>query len=211
MTGAYRRFFRTIEDWAVEPIATILELGSRDGRDAIRMADHFGAEVVSWECNPEAIDLCRARLNHRQDITLVERAAWSADTTLRFFPVVNGNLGASSAFRANHAYPFEKPYQQTEIEVPASRVETWWSENMGERPIDFLAMDLQGAEMEALLGMGDLLDSVRFIVTEGQHQRLYHDTPLIGDLEAFLNERGFALVQSTPANSWFGDFLFIKS
>ena len=206
MTGAYRKFFGLME----RDVKVALELGSRDGIDAIRIADHFGAEVVTWECNPEALGLCRARLANREDVELVELAAWSESKILPFFPVVNGNLGASSAFRANHDYPYEKPYEQIVIEVEASRVDAWWEANRAGVPIDLLAMDLQGAELEALKGMGDLLDSVSYIITEGQHQRLYHDTPLISDIEAFLVERGFRLVKGLPANSWFGDFLFSK-
>ena len=55
--------------------------------------------------------------------------------------------------------------------------------------LELLCMDLQGAEMEALEGMGDVLDSVKYIITEGQCKRLYHDTPLIGDIEQFDQQR----------------------
>ena len=69
-------------------------------------------------------------------------------------------------------------------------------------------MDLQGAEMEALKGMGDLIRDVRYVITEGQYKRLYHDTPLIDDIEDYLMEYDFVLRRAVNCNDWFGDFYF---
>jgi len=203
MSGAYRHFTAYI----TKPIRSVLELGSRDALDAIRLADLFKCEVVAWECNPSAIELCKHHIGDRTDITLVEKAVWSESKLLTFRPVVNGNLGASSVFKANHAYPHEKPYEQVEITVEAMRVDEWWGDRT--RP-NLLCMDLQGAEMEALESLGDMIDEIDYIITEGQWKRLYHDTPLIEDISDFLVERGFRLTKFKEVNDWFGDFLFSR-
>jgi len=204
-TGGYAQFFDHIID---ETVDTVLELGSRDALDAILMADHFDAHVYTWECNPTAVEVCRGNIGDNPNVTLVDLACWSSEETLTFRPVINGNTGASSVFRANHDYPYETPYEQAEVEVQAVRVEDWWRDNVGSKPIDLLAMDLQGAELESLRGMGDLLHDVRYIITEGQHKRLYHDTPLISDIEDYLADYGFVLMGGVDVNDWFGDFVF---
>jgi hypothetical protein len=138
---------------------------------------------------------------------LVEKAVWSKNMKLRFKPVTNGNHGASSVFDANPAYPYET-YEQDDIEVDAVRLDRWWRENMGEKTIDLLVMDLQGAELEALKGAGRLLRDVKFIITEGQFKHLYHKTPLLVDLEMFLAGHGFKKIHQNKANDWFGDAMF---
>tara|TARA_B100000683_G_scaffold275786_2_gene327665 strand:- start:1316 stop:2512 length:1197 start_codon:yes stop_codon:yes gene_type:complete len=204
-TGGYAQFFNHVLDGSVD---TVLELGSRDALDAILMADHFDAHVYAWECNPPAVDICRENIGDNPNVTLVDLACWSSEKTLTFRPVTNGNIGASSVFQANPEYPYETLYQQKEIEVQAVRIEDWWKENVGDTKIDLLAMDLQGAELESLKGMGDLLHDVKYIITEGQHKRLYHDTPLIGDIEEYLADYGFVMMRGVDFNDWFGDFVF---
>ena len=203
--GAYRQFLKDLP--GLPSVNVALELGSRDAKDAVWLADHFGCEVITWEANPPSIEVCEFVIGNREDITLVPFAAWSENTTIPFYPVINGNVGASSAFKADPTYPHERRYQQKQIEVNALRVEDWWSN----RPApELLCMDLQGAELEALKGCGELLDNVEVIVTEGQYRRLYYDTPLLADLQAFLEEHGFYMVTGKRVNDWFGDFLFVK-
>ena len=211
--GAYQEFVHLIPR---DSINTIVELGSRDLRDALWLQKYFDAEVVAWECNPEAIRLCRDTLGGYLDapVTFVPKAAWSKNTILTFRPVVSngfpgGNIGASSVFKANPDYPYEI-YKQETIAVDAERLDEWWGRHRKYRNLDLLCMDIQGSELEALKGAGDLLDGVKFIITEGQTKRLYDDTPLIGDLITFLGKWGFRLVERKTANDWFGDYLFAK-
>ena len=205
--GAYLTFSDVM---VKDEMKVILELGSRDGKDAILLRDHFDADlVVAFECNPQAIKICEKTLEKEDKIMFVPLAVWSETGTIPFYPVVNGNMGASSAFIANSEYPYEK-YKQDEIEVSAVRLDEWWKENMGDLKIDMICMDLQGAEMNAMIGMGDLLDQPRYVITECQFQNLYHDTPVYEDLENYLRQYKFVGVEVRSANSWFGDALFDK-
>ena len=202
--GAYRYFLEQIENFNPK---VAVELGSRDAKDAKWLADTYDCEVVCWEANPASLEVCRFVIGNREDITLVEKAVWSENTTIPFYPVVNGNIGASSAFVADPTYPYERRYQQRKIEVPAQRLDDWW----GDRPApQLLCMDLQGAELEALKGCGNLLHDVEVIVTEGQYKPLYEGTPLLADLEEYLRAYDFHLVSGKRVNDWFGDFLFVK-
>lgn len=203
-SGAYAYFYRHIPK---EEVNTIFELGSRDGLDAIDLRNYFDAKVIAWECNPSAIEICKNNLQGQSNIELVEKAVWSSNKTITFRPVINGNTGASSVFEANSDYPYEIPYQQKDIEVPAVRIDEYWQGDS----IDLLAMDLQGSELEALKGMGSLLNDVKYIITEGQYKRLYHDTPLISDIAEYLSQFGFVLRDKKDVNDWFGDFFFSKN
>jgi FkbM family methyltransferase len=198
--GNYSKFFKYIP---VADVDTIFELGSRDGLDAIELQKHFQAQVYAWECNPDSLILCRKNLDSTS-IQLVEKAVWSKNQKIKFFPIVNGNIGASSAFQVNTQYPHEELIQK-EIEVDAVRIDSWYQDK-----IDLVAMDLQGSELEALKGMGDLLKTTKYIITEGQFQKIYQDTPHISTIENYLSKYGFDLVHSVATNDWFGDFLFVR-
>jgi hypothetical protein len=64
--------------------------------------------------------------------------------------------------------------------------------------------------MKALESMGDKLNDVQYIITEGQRKPLYHDTPLIYDIAGYLKKFGFELDSQIEVNDWFGDYMFVK-
>jgi FkbM family methyltransferase len=57
-----------------------------------------------------------------------------------------------------------------------------------EKKFNFLNLDIQGAELLALKGMGNLLENVDYIYTEVNEKELYEGCCLISDLDDFLAE-----------------------
>ena len=204
MTGSYLNFTSEI---TTTDIDRILELGSRDGKDALLLRDHFDAEVVAFECNPQQIPQIQRRFANEHRVRLIEKAVWDENCDIPFYPVINGNVGASSAFKANPDYPYEQ-YIQTETTVPAIRLDDWCREN--EFVPDLICMDLQGAELHALRGMGAILLDTRHIITEVQFEKLYEGTPLLDDLSEYLKKWNFVNKSVLGTNSWFGDAIFSR-
>jgi FkbM family methyltransferase len=58
-------------------------------------------------------------------------------------------------------------------------------------PVDFIKIDIQGAELEVFQGAKKLLKDVLMIVCEVEFVPLYHNQPLFGDVAAFLQKHGF--------------------
>ena len=57
--------------------------------------------------------------------------------------------------------------------------------------IDFLKIDIQGAELDALRGGASVLSSVLALVLEAEFVPMYKKQPLLSDLDAYLRERDF--------------------
>lgn len=56
--------------------------------------------------------------------------------------------------------------------------------------IDFIKVDIQGAELEVFRGGANTLENVLFIVTEVGFVPMYVNQPLFGDVNQFLGEKG---------------------
>lgn len=59
-------------------------------------------------------------------------------------------------------------------------------------PIDFIKIDVQGAELEIFQGAENALKNVSMIVSEVEFAPIYKDQPLFSDVDIFLRERGFS-------------------
>lgn len=78
---------------------------------------------------------------------------------------------------------------------------------------NFLVMDIQGAELLALKGMADIIDTFDYIFTEVSTKSQYEDGVLFPELKSYLESIGFELVEYKVNNHntfEYGDALFKK-
>jgi len=134
------------------------------------------------------------------------------------------NIGASSVFLMNRnwqtkKYGYEDHHRQNKISVPAIRLDTF-IENNNIPNIDLICMDLQGAELMALQGMGTYLKNVKYIITELIHHIMIDgiSTPLYDgqchekDVIELLKDNGFEEQKiNHRAHLYFEDHLFINT
>ena len=76
---------------------------------------------------------------------------------------------------------------------------------------DFLVMDIQGAEMNALRGMTDIITKFKFIVLEVSIFELYKSQGLLNDIMDFLRSYGFSMIDMEMHAEGWGDALFTSS
>jgi FkbM family methyltransferase len=67
--------------------------------------------------------------------------------------------------------------------------------------MDWLKMDIQGAELMVLQNAGDRIDNALVAHVEVEFLPLYENQPLFSDVDSFMRSRGFVLHQFAPAVS----------
>jgi FkbM family methyltransferase len=207
-----------------EDIKIIFELGSRDLLDALCLSRFYNAKVFAFECNPDSILLCRRNAPISSNVSLLEKAVWDKNEKIKFYPVVESyeisnpnlkhkNIGASSCFRQCDDY--HEKLVQSEIKVEAVRLDDFCKENRI-TSIDLICMDLQGASLHALRGLGDLLKGVSYIITELEDQPIYIGQDCYKEVFAYLKDFCFEQTSSSRPKSITGepdpwaDYLFIN-
>lgn len=75
---------------------------------------------------------------------------------------------------------------------------------------NFINIDVQGYELEVFKGASETLKSVDYIMTELNIEELYEGCARYKDVELFLAEYGFKLVETDWAGFTWGDGFFIK-
>lgn len=196
----------------------VLEIGSRDAIESINMKKHFkNAKIYAFECNPEAIKICEKNLLNVDEIHLEKYAVSDFNGPLSFYAIdpektitshKDGNIGASSLFKPNPDYPYEN-YSVNEIKVESVTINKWANTKNIDK-IDFIWVDVQGAELKVLSGMSDYLKNVNSIYIEVEFKPIWIGQSLYVDIYEFLSKHGFKIVKVYGLNDWFGNILFVN-
>lgn len=102
-----------------------------------------------------------------------------------------------SRWRHRWAWRPEQPFSPLEYlrlagtaEVATRSLNSWHAE-AGRPEIDFVKLDVQGAELEILNGAGDLLPAALGVEAEVNFVPCYEGQPLFADVDTFLRRRDF--------------------
>jgi FkbM family methyltransferase len=194
-------------------VRVILEIGSRDAIDALDLSAYYKAHVYAFECNPEAIEICKHNIGNNPNITLVSLAAWNQTTSLSFFPAIAGrqvvSIGTSSLFKFDPMGPVQDLQKQREITVNAVRLDEWIEEQSIEN-IDLICIDAQGATLQVVQGLEKYLPKVKYIIAEAEYQRYYLGEALYQEIEAYLHSQGFSAVTQINHQGLYADVLFVR-
>lgn len=76
--------------------------------------------------------------------------------------------------------------------------------------INMLNLDIQGAELKALQGVGFWLKNINYIYTEVNEKELYKGCALLPDLDDYLDNEGFDRVETEMTRHGWGDALYVR-
>jgi FkbM family methyltransferase len=195
----------------------IFDIGARDCKQSIEFYETFpNSKIYSFECNPNTLKLCKKNIeNYQNRITLIEGAVCDYNGDITFYPInqkktittwTDGNPGASSLFKSNGTYSYER-YVQDEIKTNCHRLDTIMDKYNIPR-VDIIWMDLQGAELLALKGLGEHLKKVSYIYTEVSHKEIYSGQVMFRELNDFLLRNNFAIKSNPTYSGWQEDVLY---
>jgi len=197
----------------------ILDVGARDCMQSIELYYAFpNSNIYSFECNPNTLDICKNNIKNYKvgdRVKLIEGAVCDYDGTVDFYPIdqeknetvhADGNPGASSMFQHNGTYTAES-LPQYKINVNCHRLDSVMQKH-GVENVDIIWMDLQGAEMLALKGLGDYLKNVKYIYTEVTYKEIYSGQVMFEELNSFLKDNNFSNQNNPNLKGWQEDILY---
>jgi len=146
--------------------------------------------VYLFEPIPSLAKDLRNKYSGMNNIFVHEKALGAKTETVRF-NVVRNEVSSSVLTPSNisRGYHGSKMDTVEMIDVEQVRLDEILNEE-----IDILKLDLQGYELEALKGCGGVLGKTKSITTEIEFVPLYEDQVVFGELDMFLRESGFQLL-----------------
>jgi FkbM family methyltransferase len=204
----------------------IFDVGSCEGEESIRYSRLFpDANIYAFEPLPNNVDMIKFQLDqyHVENVRFFQialadhigEADFYVSSGQKYEHVSNEDWdfgNKSSSLLPPHAnnqefFPWLKFSEK--IKVPLSTIEVICDQNKIEE-IDFIHLDVQGAELKVLRGAGPYLKKINTIWMEVENIPLYEGQPLKLEVETYMKGHGFLKLKDT-VSSLAGDQLYVNS
>jgi FkbM family methyltransferase len=171
-----------------------------------------GLNNTIWiEANPKISLSLHEILGTDSEELIFNSAISDNDDDVIKFNITNNGQSSSILELGKHKIHHPHIYVSEIIDMKTKRMDSLIKENLiNIEKYDFLNIDIQGAELLALKGFGNLLNNIKYIYTEINTEKLYVDCALLSDIDLYLEEFGFIRVETQMTEFEWGDALYIK-
>lgn len=199
----------------------ILEAGAFDGKETIKMKNIWPESTIhTFEPVPSLYEGLIKNIAPYKKVFSYPLALSDSNGKSKFYlSEINNAPGIVSQSSSllqpkEHLKCADTVVFKNQIMVDTITLDNWAKLNNVDH-IDFLWLDMQGYELNALKAAENILKTVKVIVTEVEFVEAYAGQPLYNDVKKWLEEKGFKLVAKnfSPAIShwcWCGDAIFVK-
>lgn len=204
----------------------IFDIGSCEGEDSIRYSRLFpNSKIFAFEPLPHNVEMIKSQLDtYSVKNVRVFQTALGDTVGYADFYVSSGQKDSdvvdndwdygnkSSSLLPPHAnnkefFPWLKFSEK--VKVPVNTLEHFCA-SKEIRQIDFIHLDVQGAELKVLVGTGDLINHINAVWMEVEKIPLYETQPLKQDIENFMRKHAFMKLKDTVTRIA-GDQLYVSS
>jgi 2-O-methyltransferase len=209
---------------------TILEAGAYHGETTLAMVQRWpGATVYTFEPVPELFEIVKKNTSawpnvHPFELALSDKVGKAVFHLSALEGQPDASLGSGSLLEPSHhteGFPWVK-FDNT-ITVATTSIDEWAGDRHVEK-IDFVWLDIQGAELTVLKAAPHIMKTVKAIVTEVEFVELYKGQSLYAEMRPWLEARGFkevatdfdpqapktADLKTRKPLSWYGNSIFVR-
>lgn len=185
----------------------ILHVGANIGEEAEAYSKAGITKVVWLEANEDLMPILTENVCKYGHLVLNACIGDVEGEEVTFH--ISNNAGQSSSYLdlGTHLIQHPEVHYTEHVPMKTIRIDSIRHDFTG---YDWVSLDIQGAELKALRGMGDLLKQFRFVYSEVNRKHVYKNCALLPEMDEYLKGFGFRRVETAK---WIGDWtdaLWIK-
>jgi len=171
--------------------SVVFDVGGEFGFETDQFSKMVGksGKIYVFECFPAHIEHLKNLFRTRENVVVVEKACWNSKAEIVFY---QGNTpGSNTALPEARGQIGQRLANENvcNFVVQADTLDSIWSDLASSTEIDFLKMDIEGAEIEALEGAKKMLKHTNKVVVAAYHMR--EGKPTAERVLHLLNSAGF--------------------
>lgn len=192
-------FHEEIYDKRFKPDGVVVDIGAFVGMYAVK-ASFYAKEVIAVEPCPETFEMLKVNCKGLKNIHLAKVALWSESGKAKLY-MGTANLGTTPIWGGNSLILERSNYYDKDdyIEVDMTTLD----ELLG-KPVSFIKIDTEGAEVEILKGAEKTLANPGVKLAVAAYHKLANGEPELPYLISFLEERKYKVRTD-------GDFLYAEN
>jgi len=185
----------------------ILHVGAHECEEIHEYEKHLIRDKILWiEAMTDKVQLCKMKY---PDIHIENAVVSDIEETVTF-KISNNGMSSSMLELGLH-----RSYHPDVFYTHNFKCNTTLLKNILKQYPDiqfnFLNLDIQGAELKAIKGMGEYLNNVDYIYTEVNSDYVYKGCALISELDSYLSQFNFIRVETQMTDWKWGDAFYIRS
>lgn len=187
----------------------VIHVGANEGQELAQYYENGIERGLFIEAIPDVFRKLQQNINDYPNTASICACISDVDGRQVTFHVANNN-GQSSSMLDFGTHRLEHPSVKFthDIILKTRRLDTLIPEY---RDYDMIVMDIQGAELLALKGMGDMLNHFKYAYLEVNEKPLYKGCALVGQIDNYLGGFGFARVETKMTKAGWGDALYVRT
>lgn len=188
----------------------IIHIGAHECEELSEYIKKKIMNVIWIEANPEKYQIIESKITKYKNMILGKFAAGSNEKK-SFLNIANNGQSSSLLELGTHQYSYPKIFYKNSVIVPVKPLDEWMSKKIITRDdYNFLNIDIQGYELEALKGMQNQLKFVDYVYLEVNFREVYLNCSQLKEIDIFLDQYQFKRVGIYRTNKGWGDALFVK-
>jgi len=191
-------------------IKGIIHVGAHEAEE-LELYTASGISQVLWiEANPSLQEIVRAKIGSHPYMQLGMFAA-GEKAGEAILNIANNTQSSSLLELGTHSSSYPDIYYRSKIKVRLDTVDNWISENYFRREqYNFINLDIQGSELQALQGLIKQLPYVDFVYTEVNFKQVYKNCSTVEALDDFLRQYELSRRITCRTPEGWGDALYSK-
>lgn len=144
---------------------------------------------------------------------IYEGVIFDVDGQKTKFHVTNNGQSSSLLQFGTHKIHHPHVYVNDMIEVETTRLDTLIEkEHIDMNHVNFLNLDIQGVELNALKSLGSYINNIEYVYTEVNTEDVYKNCSKMDEIDNFLGGHGFTRVETSVYKQFgWGDAFYMKT
>ena len=169
------------------------------------------SKVIWIEANSNKYNFIKNKLQNHKNMVLGRFAAGSK-TGNQILNVANNGQSSSFLQLGTHLINYPEINYSSKIDVEIKKLDDWLDENFKNRKIyNFINIDIQGYELEALKGMTDQLKIADYVYLEVNFEQVYKKCAELKEIDKLLLKFGLVRVALRKTNAGWGDAFYSRN
>ena len=203
--------FNTIQDKYNIVCKKAIHVGAHKAEERQTYNENGLGQVVWVEANPILIENLRVAVNE-EDIVL-QAVVSDVDGQECTFNCTTSTQSSSILKLGLHSVFFPRiKVEETFTAKTITLQKLFFENNLSIKDFDLINVDIQGADLLALKGLGNDISYLKVIYTEINTKPMYEDGPLLDEMDEYLGKYNFQRVETKMwKNHPWGDAIYVNS